>query len=101
MEQVAARHSDFVLDYAKQWEVTAMSRPITAAIIATFLAGSVPAEDSVAVNYSLVGIVIGPDMNVTCTYQAPGHAKVRVRMPLDATRKDVCPPYITRTGVKS
>lgn len=78
-----------------------MSRPITAAIIATFLAGSAPAEDSVAVNYTLVGMIVGPGMNVTCTYQAPGHAKVRVRRPIDATRKDVCAPHVTRMVAKS
>ena len=78
-----------------------MSRPITAAIIATLLAGPAPAEDSVAVNYTLVGMVVGPGMKVTCTYQAPGHGKVRVRIPLDTTRKDVCPPYVTRMVAKS
>ena len=78
-----------------------MSRPITAAIIATFLAGSTTAEDLVAVNYTLVGMAVGSGMNVTCTYQAPGHAQVRVQMPLDATRKDVCPPHITRMDAKS
>lgn len=78
-----------------------MSRPITAAIVATFLAGSAPAEDSVAVNYTLVGMAVGPDKNVTCTYQAPGHAKVRVRKPLDEKQKDVCPPRVTRMVAKS
>jgi len=82
-----------------------MSRPITAAITAaitaTYLAGSATAEDFVTVHYTLVGMVVGSGMNVTCTYQAPGHAQVRVQVPLDATRKDVCPPHITRMDAKS